>query len=721
VPESITVSGAASINSGEAAQFASDVSGSNAGLRFHWEFGDGATSEEAAPAHAYQAPGDYDVVLTVTNEDGDSRSASFKVSVRRFAIVQDATCSTGARAGWCWQRPLPTGNWILDISFVDASNGWAVGEAGQILKTSDGGTSWVAQASNVDSRLTQVQFVDASVGWAVGDNNLVFRTTDGGAHWTRQAAEAGDYPGYGFKLAVVDAMRAVLISNSYGASYTLDGGQSWTATSMNPGKVTPQGTLWSMNSSTLTKATHLGADAAVLSYSTNQYLEFFSMGDEQHGLLTVRNWLTMDQTLLRTVDGGESWQAHATSGLPTPVSRLEMTGPNSAWAVADDGLYRSGNGGGVWRSVVLPSDAYAYELYSMTTLDSRTLWFRHGNGYYLTTDGGVHWSMQQVSSEYFYPSSLRRAGGATWLQYDGRTYRSIDGGVSWEQVFGNEADESDGSLTAAWFFDARNGLAIGRDGWLLETANGGRTWERRMLTNSVSYSFGRLQFNSASTGWMSGELGVSKTTDGGKTWWLPVTDLLFSNILDFNFIDADQGWALANADAVYRTIDGGSSWARVGSLPQHASAMQFIDSQTGVAVGYQGRIWRTADGGISWSQRPTGVAGDLMRVAFVDATTAWAVGGSGTVVKTTDGGLTWSQVPVPTDAWLHDVRFVDSQRGWIVGQGGTVLSTDDGGRTWAVQDSGTSRNLYGAFFLDAFTGWLVGDGSAVLATATGGY
>src|SRR5689334_18165035 len=78
VPDSITVSGAASIDTGEAAQFGSDVSNPNGDLRFHWEFGDGATSEEAAPTHPYEAPGDYEVVLTVSNQAGDSHSASFQ-------------------------------------------------------------------------------------------------------------------------------------------------------------------------------------------------------------------------------------------------------------------------------------------------------------------------------------------------------------------------------------------------------------------------------------------------------------------------------------------------------------------------------------------------------------------------------------------------------------------------------------------------------------------
>lgn len=37
---------------------------------WEWDFGDGTTSEEQNPIHVYEEPGDYDVSLTATNDDG---------------------------------------------------------------------------------------------------------------------------------------------------------------------------------------------------------------------------------------------------------------------------------------------------------------------------------------------------------------------------------------------------------------------------------------------------------------------------------------------------------------------------------------------------------------------------------------------------------------------------------------------------------------------------
>jgi len=44
-------------------------------VEYHWEFGDGASSEEQNPLHVYENPGDYVAVLTVTDDEGDQTTA----------------------------------------------------------------------------------------------------------------------------------------------------------------------------------------------------------------------------------------------------------------------------------------------------------------------------------------------------------------------------------------------------------------------------------------------------------------------------------------------------------------------------------------------------------------------------------------------------------------------------------------------------------------------
>src|SRR5438045_7618337 len=66
---------------------------------------------------------------------------------------------------------------------VDDQLAWAVGDAGTILATRDGGSTWSQQAAPAAGTLWAASFADAGRGYAVGEGGLVLRTTDAGATW----------------------------------------------------------------------------------------------------------------------------------------------------------------------------------------------------------------------------------------------------------------------------------------------------------------------------------------------------------------------------------------------------------------------------------------------------------------------------------------------------------------------------------------------------------
>jgi photosystem II stability/assembly factor-like uncharacterized protein len=67
--------------------------------------------------------------------------------------------------------------------FSDDSNGWLVGQSGEILRTANGGESWAAQTSGTLFTLTGVHFVNSQIGFAVGNNGTILKTTNGGNTW----------------------------------------------------------------------------------------------------------------------------------------------------------------------------------------------------------------------------------------------------------------------------------------------------------------------------------------------------------------------------------------------------------------------------------------------------------------------------------------------------------------------------------------------------------
>lgn len=45
---------------------------------------------------------------------------------------------------WFWQNPLPQGNVLNSVEFINSNTGWAVGDKGTILKTTNGGINWIS-------------------------------------------------------------------------------------------------------------------------------------------------------------------------------------------------------------------------------------------------------------------------------------------------------------------------------------------------------------------------------------------------------------------------------------------------------------------------------------------------------------------------------------------------------------------------------------------------
>ncbi|MDQ2779384.1 MAG: PKD domain-containing protein [Pseudomonadota bacterium] len=82
-------------------QWQSSLGPTQTGWTLRWDFGDGSSSTDAQPAHAYSRGGYYDVTLTIGNGGADTRVAQARLSVRAYALTQDRVCSGAAQSGWC--------------------------------------------------------------------------------------------------------------------------------------------------------------------------------------------------------------------------------------------------------------------------------------------------------------------------------------------------------------------------------------------------------------------------------------------------------------------------------------------------------------------------------------------------------------------------------------------------------------------------------------------
>jgi len=81
-----------------------------------------------------------------------------------------------------------TGDNLYSVYFTDNQTGWVVGAYGTIMKTTNGGENWFLQSSGADNWLYSVQFIDNQIGWAVGLWGTIIKTTNGGENWFSQSS-----------------------------------------------------------------------------------------------------------------------------------------------------------------------------------------------------------------------------------------------------------------------------------------------------------------------------------------------------------------------------------------------------------------------------------------------------------------------------------------------------------------------------------------------------
>jgi len=593
---------------------------------------------------------------------------------------------------WYSQNPTPTGTTLNDICVIDALTAVAVGEAGLILRTNDGGLTWFTQNSGTVYSLDGVSFSDANTGTVVGNGVAVthgptiLRTTDGGATWVSQ--QSGDPSCCLLAVDFTDADAGTAVGPG-GILRTTDGGDSWTRQLRNPvgGVVdvcfTDADTGTAVGGGGLILRTTNGGNTWVPQTSTTTR-DLFSVhfADGSNGIIVGGYY-----TVLRTTDGGANWVEYV--GPYKTLLDVHLSDAYTGTAVGKDGvIYRTNTGGATWYP---QNSGTASTLHRVDFFNQLTGMAVGGSGTILrTTDGG-----------------------ATWI--NSRT-----------AVTGND-------LRGVYFTSTNIGIVVGVTGTILGTTDGGESWIPKSsgTTNTLS----DVSFTGSSTGTVVGAGGtILRTTDGGDTW-VPQTSGTSDHLLGVCFIDEVTGTVVGGPGTILRTTDGGATWVpQVSGTTFGLEAVSFTDTDTGVAVGSQYMdfmyienvvLW-TADGGDTWVQRPSGFTGWLHDVAMWDGVNAIAVGSSNSGLllsaTTSDGGDSWTSLQQSSGS-LYNVILSEGGAAVAVGMdnyasrwGGVILSTSDGGHTWLRHISGVDRRLEAVFFTDASSGTAVGNDGTILRT-----
>jgi photosystem II stability/assembly factor-like uncharacterized protein len=275
------------------------------------------------------------------------------------------------------------------------------------------------------------------------------------------------------------------------------------------------------------------------------------------------------------------------------------------------------------------------------------------------------------------------------------------------------------------YFGSGDAIAVGAVSTVIMIYNDGSSWTVTNNAAGLSHTLRAVSMPDVLNATAVGDDGaIIRTTDGGVTWTAQAGGTSV-NLYDVTFPSANVGYAVGASGTILKTTDDGINWIPLsGGSDALLDGVSFANPDIGTVVGSEGTILRTTDGGSNWIGQTSGTTRPLYAVQFVTINTGYAIGRN-IVLKTTDGGATWNTVGNSYD-YLEDLSFIDVNTGFIVGNlddpvMGVVffISTDDGGFTWSTRDA--PNNVFSLARLNYWEGMAVGKSGMIRRTSDGGW
>lgn len=256
---------------------------------------------------------------------------------------------------------------------------------------------------------------------------------------------------------------------------------------------------------------------------------------------------------------------------------------------------------------------------------------------------------------------------------------TVDGGNTWEQrVLDLDDDKYRFSSVS---FSGKEGWIAGQPSILLHTEDEGLSWSRIALSSKLPGSPATIVALGPQAAEMTTDVGaIYRTDDGGKTWKAVVQDALgvFRNI---NRSAEGQYVAVSSKGNFYSTWEPGqTAWT-----PHNRNSSRRLQN---MGFGKDGRLWMLERGGQiqfsdaeNWEEwlepfNPDRAASwGLLDLAYRTPDEIWVAGGGGNLLCSFDGGLTWQKDRAVDDvpATFYKIVFMTPEQGFIIGQNGALL------------------------------------------------
>lgn len=380
---------------------------------------------------------------------GDDRTAI------RAAFAPRQICYKTDSGSLCWEHPLPQGNHLSSVWVISASEAWAVGRAGTILRRF--GIAWIPVHSPVQVDLWGVWGSQPDDVWIVGAGEAIL-------HWDGKKIEVMNPPKgtnvllgvFGFQTNRGQEIWAVGLDGRIvgppGVVLNRRPGTGWHRETFSScafvdiaGAIPEE--LWAVGScvkngqqraAVLRRRDRGTWEEVSLPRLPGDRLERLAIWDRSHVWAVGRQG-----SIVFYAKQEDNWQVQA-SGTEQDLFDVSAVSANEAWAVGNRGVIRRLSGGR-WQAV----DSHTFlDLRSVGASDSRDLWIVGRSGSLLRWNGGSLLAQSTTAPEHVYG-----------LWSDGKAAQAIDySGTIWNRIAGKWVMQGDSGAAGILFRFAWRGL-----------------------------------------------------------------------------------------------------------------------------------------------------------------------------------------------------------------------------------------------------------------------